>query len=320
MPRGIITNISYRTSLIFKIGVFVSFQALNPAFSQDCNMRQYNSYVENFTLSDIKPIEGFVRFIEENDYYYHNCNHSKSGTTIPFDRRGNFRAECAPDILYSWQESDQEYLNSFSTSPLNSGEYLYTWRTPMGTFGYGDTQVRMKLKGDVEFKLIDMDERDCRRFPQEEKDNTIYVIIVHDYGSEYLLCSKNVLESWSRDTYGAQVESIKELLYIEANAHPTDQTYDIYLTNNRRRRSFTIGIDSFIERNELQRYFPSLVVDTPASQWTTESLQRNLDNFQSKNSGDQTIYYNEGFEGGHYESSVPSPFRLSREEIDNLGL
>lgn len=256
----------------------------------------------------------------KSDYYYNNCRHLLNGSTVPFSAiTHTFRKECAPDVLYSWQSKDKDYLTDFKNTPLSKWKYLYAWRTPMGTFGYGSSQIRMKLRNDVKFKLIHQDKRDCNKFKKEEIERTVYVSIIFNGGHEYLLCSKQVLESWSKNTKGSKLESLKEIAFIDSLPKNGSQLYDIYLGNNRRRKTFLKGLDSFISMNNFQTYFPSIVSDTMAYEWNNSYFQKKLSSIGNvEDDEDGVVFYNEGYEDGHFETKVSSPFKLTNEEIESL--
>lgn len=97
-------------------------------------------------------------------------------------------------------------------------EFLYLWRTPVGSFGYGDLSIRIKLKPNVKFKLIGRFERKCPISPEQDA-NTVYVWdgqgMNHLEGySEYILCSSGPVESWSYGMPQALEEIKRELTWI----------------------------------------------------------------------------------------------------------
>lgn len=178
-----------------------------------------------FLLFSIKAVA------EDNfGYSWKKCERADLGNaTIPFDKAGKFIPDCAPDILYSWQAKEKVLDLAKRSTPKDvlPVPHLYTWRTPLGTFGYGDVAIRIKLKADTQFALIGEFDRDCDRLPNPE--NTVYVAYLKGMfpekgstdASEYLICSSNVIESWSYGTEDLLKEMQREATWAEAH-----ETYD----------------------------------------------------------------------------------------------
>lgn len=159
-------------------------------------------------------------------FSYKACqNHQDfGGHTIPFKRikkRFVFLPECAPDVLYSWKKGDKFEKRLFDPNhflEVHKTKGLYAWRTPMGTYGYGDTPVRMKLKPNVKFVLLNdsMRKRSCSSFSQSEKETTVYISYLREVNAaEYLLCSDGPVESWSLGIPEVVTEVKREKSYIE---------------------------------------------------------------------------------------------------------
>ena len=167
--------------------------------------------------------------------YFEDCyHHETGGLSIPF--RGpydshEFRSECAPDTLYVWLEEKKIDWSMYPKNPLRKGVYLYTWRTPLATYAYGKVQIRLKLKPHLKFKwLLKGREREHLFCPQVDQDSTVYVLTT-TYSktvSEYLICSKEVIESWSTGTPHAYQEAKREFEYINSVKNEEPLRYDAF--------------------------------------------------------------------------------------------
>jgi hypothetical protein len=156
------------------------------------------------------------RIDPKDPYSWRSCERPDlERVTMPFDANDKFVAPCAPDTLYSWQfpgaVAKLAALAKKDPSHVFPVPYLYTWRTPLGTFGYATDLVRIKLKKDVKFAYVAADARQC---PIDEAADkyTVYVSYLGATNSlagwsEYLLCSSGPVASWSHDT----PEGLKEM-------------------------------------------------------------------------------------------------------------
>lgn len=155
-------------------------------------------------------------------YSWKHCERADlGGLTIPFDWYETFKPECAPDTVYSWQFPERVGLLAPKEGDRNAirFDFLYTWRTPVETVEFGDTQIRLKLKPDARFVLVD-ETRESRNCRSDEK-NTIHVgyryAVEGSIRSEYILCDPAVVESWSIDTKEAFAELERERAWILAH-------------------------------------------------------------------------------------------------------
>lgn len=251
--------------------------------------------------------------------YFQVCNHPETGgTTIPF--AGTFekhttRPECIPDVLYSWQSEEKINWNQFPQNPLTGGKYLYTWRTPVSTYAFGNIQIRLKLRKDIKFRWFIKNRGEVTfRCPADDQDNTVYVLTTtyQKVVSEYLICSPNVLESWSTHTLGAYYEAANEYDYIVKNADPQLQTFDAYGFGFQRKRL-----------NKLNKLYPSdsyfVNWDGYKLKWGDDILRAailSLKTPKHKQAGE--IFYGKGIPGDpkkHFETAVESYFQLSQEQL-----
>lgn len=79
-----------------------------------------------------------------------------SGNVMPKKFNSTPPYECMPDTLYSWTLDNKigKKLAPFKEAILKSTPQrttLYTWRTPLGTYGYGNISIRIKLKPNTKF-------------------------------------------------------------------------------------------------------------------------------------------------------------------------
>lgn len=173
--------------------------------------------------------------------YMDKCNNQHSSGQSTGSSFVKESPACHPDTLYSWQPISRINWEVFTKTPLAFGksDYLYAWRTPLGTFGYGDVQIRMKLRADVEFIEIDETMRFCESLTRTYSKKAVFVSIFnvgYGYVTDYLLCSGDPIESWSAHASGAFDEAERELTYLETHYKNLIQTYDSYLMPFGRKR------------------------------------------------------------------------------------
>lgn len=117
---------------------------------------------------------------------------------IPFDKTGKYLEECRPQILYSWIGSLETINQNDLYWPFRRKSAIFFHRTPLATSIYGNFSYRVKLKPDVNYKLVPWNEAHYKcLYPEEEKLNTVYVNQDKNGFSEYVLCSSGPVESWS---------------------------------------------------------------------------------------------------------------------------
>ena len=174
----------------------------------------------------------FAKKASKAGFTWSKCGSEKDGTTTPFDEKGNFEPECAPDTLYSWQSVEtikKYYAGTQSPTQLFNlnGHALYTAREPVGTFGYGRDSLRLKLKPGAKFVLVDSEkvDKNCASFKAKGYD-VDHSIFVTKGMSEYIFCSDQPVESWSVDS-ALHLQEIKDDLdWIEK--HSSEKSFDSY--------------------------------------------------------------------------------------------
>ncbi len=249
--------------------------------------------------------------------YFDECANETAGfTTIPFKgsfQKHSFVRKCAPDTLYSWQSEFDPAL--FEKDPLLGRGYLYTWRTPLGTFGYGENQIRIKLRKNVQFKWVDWNDRDCRQKDSKESINTVYVAYLAPFrASEYLLCSDGPVESWSTGTLGAYLEAVNELEHVKGHQSGSEsqQKYDSYGWCKNRRRCAEDSYDQ-------NPYF--LNIRDPDVSWDLKSLELNLEKMKRKSAEENVVHFSldrRPRPKGHFRTNVNSYFRLEVGQMNEV--
>lgn len=245
--------------------------------------------------------------------YFEICNNQNAhNTTIPFDEEGKFRPECAPDTLYSWQPRSRINWDRFTTDPTFGKGYLFTWRTPLATFGYGDVQIRIKLKPDVKFKRISEYSNDCRAYSPDLWKNTIFVAVFSFGATDYMICSPEVAESWSTRTQESKIEALNELNFIRAHKKGHDVNYDAY------------GFAAGRKRNSKEYYKNPYFVtaDNTKKNWSTKKLKSNLNDMSTvETPSEGKVYFNVGIEPNrekHFLSNSNSYYQLSTQQLKTL--
>jgi hypothetical protein len=269
----------------------------------------------------------FFATADESGYFGKCQNVFANGTSIPFHgtlKFHKFRSKCAPEVLYSWQNFSKKDSGNFKSHPFSGYKSLYTWRTPMGTFGYGTTQIRIKLKKGVVFKWVRKD-FGCNDLSDSEMKNTVLVNLPmpgHSL-SDYQLCSPDVVHSWSKNTLGSKLEAMKELEYIVQNMSSKKQKYDSYGGFTKFRRHKEDEWDGYFNSKYLGNinpYFP-LVMDSDTN-WSMERFEANFALLgERKDDSDGKVFFNAGIlqnETDHFKTAVPSYFDLSAAEIESL--
>jgi hypothetical protein len=179
----------------------------------------------------------FAQTWPSRGYTWQSCYKSNTGTTIPFDAEGKFVSACAPDTLYAWHTDEQLNLaiRSESVSTLLKlkarSTRSFLWRTPVGSFGYGPRAVRLKLKPNVKFVKVEFDNRDCQTLKETYNvGKTVFTHASADIGngdySEYIICSDDVVESWSTDMSFAAQEMSKDYARVKAQEQAGTKNYD----------------------------------------------------------------------------------------------
>lgn len=152
--------------------------------------------------------------------------------------------QCRPDTLYSW--GDEQKFKTLRG--LMSGD---TWQkirpiyaTPgaVTTFNYGPIPLRIKLKPGVKFKATES-HYSCGYGGEvtEEQRETVYYR--KDVYKDWVICSTDVIESWSHSLPQHYDEIIKDLRDHRRRPGPENVIYYYYLQNDKK----TIFTDDYLD-------------------------------------------------------------------------
>jgi hypothetical protein len=121
---------------------------------------------------------------------------------------------CQPDTLYTWEgPRTLAMLKSEAGDEKPWAKYfdkeIFSHINPVATFGYGPMAFRYKLKPGTQFYLYTDNQIStdgdglCEQLKVAQQENTIVVRAWKNdstSGVDYLICSPQVIESWSYDT------------------------------------------------------------------------------------------------------------------------
>lgn len=189
-----------------------------------------------------KLLKNFLFFLSFSFFLIHSskanlqCNEIYDrywrGNQIPFNKNNEFLPECAPEVLYSWQEEafvDRFFkrLHQNNQFPI---QYLYAFRSPIGTFAYGNESIRIKLKKETSFILLKKNEyRNCDSLTSKHGKQSIFVRLLNSSNaSEYLVCSLEPIESISSGWSENLNEIEKEFKYIQNHKNEDFPLWDSF--------------------------------------------------------------------------------------------
>ncbi len=212
------------------------------------------------------------------DTYTHKKCESSEGAhvVLPLDlKTKKVIPACAPEVLYMWKnDSDVTRYLGTDSQYLPSRGPLWGWRTPLGTFAYGTQLIRMKLKPETQFYWHKSWEKDggCSHLTSEQQKNTV---VFGYYGgknfSEYVICSPEVVESWSYQTTEIYNEVMAEYYWIKNNYQDFTQFDRFYKT---------ISTQNFTDQDYSATNFLHFKVDN--QDWTEFALLNKLTNLKRK--------------------------------------
>lgn len=139
-----------------------------------------------------------------------------------FDFLVKNKAACRPQILYSWGSFDKiERIAKEWDNGANHMREIFTSRSSIATYGYGDYAIRIKLKPGIKFQQAE----GCNHLRAEERKNTVVVRVWGvrwseypgngvEAGEDYILCSLDSIDSWSYGTSKHLKEMNKELSVV----------------------------------------------------------------------------------------------------------
>ncbi len=207
-------------SILFLVGSSFAITGNSPP--ENCS----DLFVSVRTLRSIAPESRIAYFAKAKRL-------DAKGMTSPFTADGQFIPEYAPDTLYSWMS--EEFLEKlFANSdgpflPIMKRPY-FSWRTPVGSFGYGKVSIRMRLKDDVQFALVphfeiqgDLNRQFQALNANYDIENTVFVSEIPSAGyHEYFVLSGGPLHSISYGTPEHLFEVQAEASWIKSHDHYQD--------------------------------------------------------------------------------------------------
>jgi hypothetical protein len=201
-------------ALLFFVSTIVSSLGFSGSFDWNEAITLFDQ--KNHWPSDIQNGFGSMAdcFVKETGY-----------RPVATDANGNILQNCAPDTLYSWGPPIK--LMAFLKHAPVSGVWdkrfkmdVFAHINPVATFGYGETPIRIKLKPTVNFKLIAPPIRvrgTCKDLAANEIENTVLIVAWNSgngfIGTDYVICSPNVIHSWSTGTARHYDEIITSLIW-----------------------------------------------------------------------------------------------------------
>jgi hypothetical protein len=235
------------------------------------------------------------------DHYTEHCR-GEGGSMTTLEK------DCLPDTLYSWQWRNELDFSILDSTPfiiwdkalyrgdpraVTHTDRIYAWRTPLGTAGYGDTQIRIKLKPDVQFEVVQWNDRYCS---DSRPKNTVLISYSKDSQgqlTDFIVCSIEAVDSWSIHASGAYEEAQREMSFITQQEGERIQRYDSYAMPRDR-----IRLASGVQYQN--PWFPTIRDENAI--WLKTHFIRNLTRLKS---GGGRIY---GNAAAHFKSNVRSYF------------
>jgi hypothetical protein len=217
---------------------------------------------------------------------------------------------CRPDTLYSWGSMKKiEILKQ----QMGKGEWseqfskqLFATFLPVGTFFYGDLPIRIKLKKNLNFKQIGyndcrLDKRLSNRKIRENQTTVFYDVRAlpdggpvpnGEYLYDFIICSPEVIESWSYGQKEHFDEVIRDLKWITDNANKGSFVSYTQLRNGEP------GIDINFEDRPFVRYFTHSKRRTEGQtidgyEVNEKTLYKNISSFfRIANEGQGDVFFN----------------------------
>jgi hypothetical protein len=157
---------------------------------------------------------------------------------VATDAAGQLKEMCQPDTVYSWGGSKKlEVFREFSSGACEEDKCftrpIFTHINPITTFGFGDIQLRIKLKPGTRFEITRLGFSNnapwfsCEAWSKDRRENTISIQIwkadVNDgIGVDYVLCSPGPIQSWSVWTRDGYDEIVNAQLWLNNNTNVRD--------------------------------------------------------------------------------------------------
>lgn len=106
---------------------------------------------------------------------------------------------------------------------------MYTSRSPVGSFAFGDVSVRIKFKSGVKFKVLHWWVSDCSALSDSEKNDTVIASNWDEptgwAGTEFVICGTGPIHSWSYGTPEHYDELVKDIKWQDTHHSSDYETY-----------------------------------------------------------------------------------------------
>jgi hypothetical protein len=221
---------------------------------------------------------------------------------IPFDSNGVLNPKCKPQILYSWVGSSNTIDQDDYKWPFRRKTAIFFHRTPLATSLYGSFSYRVKLKSNINYKLVPWNEAHYKcLYPEAEKKVTVYVNQDKNGFSEYVLCSDEPVESWSLGMNEHLLEMKREFNLIKRNGA---LNVDGFLNPNTRKYGCSSCFQRYTVHDARNDGSESTILKSINLMKTfVESNRGKVFNLKDKR------YYTDGIKAEeHFETSLKLPF------------
>ena len=261
----------------------------------------------------------------------------------------DFNPKCALDTLYTWQgQWTIEFLkmnmrpDNIFPIPTNrrKEKILFFWRGPIATFGYGDYNLRIKLKKNVKFIFVGGVRNACPKM--KNRKNTVLVRSSKGLSelSEYILCNGSAVDSWSYGTKEHYDEALAGLNWIihrqKSEWEPYQRTSSWIKEALRGNSGFTRVSGNLLNTSKIfseTKSDSSLAKksglidllklhnhgvlgyspDVPSQFWSRDTLYKRMLNFyQMSTSGQGKVHYSRDNKSkkDHFKTRFPTYFNL----------
>ena len=330
---------------------FVCFTAFFSTMTLLADKPQINSRIKNAQKIWRSCLKTSVRVGHSIPFVKNNRRVNKLSGILGLQKNfegADFNPKCAPDTLYTWQgQWTIDFLNKNMRSnkifpiPTNKSKekVMFFWRSPIPTFGYGDYNLRVKLKPDVKFLFVGGKRNPCPKM--KNRKNTVFVRVSKGLSelSEYILCNGSAVDSWSYGTkehyqealtdlnwiihrpnsewepYQRTSSWIKEALrgnsgFLRMNNNLVDTESVFKKTNSNSSLAKKAGLTDLLQkRYSIVNYSP----DVPSEFWSRDSLyKRMLYFYRLSKSGKGKVYYSKDSnnKNNHFKTRLPTYFNL----------
>lgn len=240
---------SYSSAEPFSLITSLEFKSLKEcmAFAEIGPMAFQSSFTQSSEVPSL-----FKSTPSSVGYTRKHCEDSRNENHHVRTEYGLLVEGCLPDTLYSWgnfQKLDF-YRKNFTSNtdwlkPLARDLYLSS--SSISTFGYGPIPIRLKLKEGIKYKLQkgSSNALHCKDLSDLEKLDTLIINQwsgIRRTGLDYIICSMNLVSSWSFAMAEHYDEMVRELQWIETH---DDTAYEVYTKSLGKKELWGVDLDGF---------------------------------------------------------------------------